>query len=217
MPERKDKRIRPVIEEVAREPQPSTTPETPNQAQRQDQIPQGQSPEEQAKVILKDREKTNYKLILFVTVITAIIVGFVAGGVYVYFSGVSKIEQVSPQPTVAPIDVSPTQAPEPNSTPVPEEKIDVSSYKINVLNGSGKIGAAGSVADLLKKAGFSVANIGNAGRYDYKETVVEVKETVPEQVVQMLEDSLGKAYALKKGEVIPQTSGYDVVITVGTD
>lgn len=215
MPACKEKRIRPVIEEVTHASQAPVAPETSEPHQVQPLPVLAQSPEEQAKAILHEPGKTNYKLILLITVASALVVGFVAGGVYVYFSGLSQIDQEPPRSTQALATISPTETPEPSPAP-PARDIDVSNYRVSVLNGSGKIGAAGSAASLLKEGGFEVANIGNASRYDYKETVIEVKDTVPEQVVRTLENALSKSYSVEMGEPIPSTSGYDIVVTVGS-
>jgi len=230
-PGKEKKRIRPVIEEVASGPVGETqqTQEekgaeqvTPEAVEPKEEI----SPEEKAREIISDKHsagdspsgKTDYKLILLVTVISAVVVGFVAGGVYVYFTGLSQIEESVLKPTQAPQVLSPTPTPqEPSPSPIPGEEIDVSSYKVSVLNGSGQIGAAGSVGSLLEEAGFEIANIGNATKYDYEATVIQAKETVPEQVLQMIEDALSDTYSVEMGDALLSTSGYDIIVTVGTE
>jgi len=225
MPAKEKKRIRPVIEEVSSE-QDTQVPQKHEQPVEAVVEPKEEkSPEEKAREIISDSPpvnsppsgKTNYKLILLVTVISALVVGFVAGGVYVYFSGLSQIEETAPQPTQAPEAASPTPTSQASPSPIPGEEIDVTSYKVSVLNGSGQIGAAGSAGSLLEDQGFEVANIGNANRYDYEATVVQVKETVPEQVIQMVEDALSDTYSVELGDELPSTSGYDIIVTVGTE
>jgi len=227
MPAKKKKRIRPVIEEVSpqtpntQEPVSADAPVMPSSEPVSES-----SAHERAKAIINDKSsssqpmpsgKTNYKLILMVTVISALVVGFVAGGVYVYFSGLSQIEETSPEPTETPMATTPTPTPMTSPSPIPGEEVDVTSYRVSVLNGSGQIGAAGSVGSLLEDGGFEVANIGNADRYDYEATVIQVKESVPDQVVQMVEDALSSEYEVEMGEELASTSGYDIIVTVGTE
>ena len=46
---------------------------------------------------------------------------------------------------------------------------------VQVLNGSGRIGAANQVADYLRGKGFDVKNIGNAANWNYPFTVVAAR------------------------------------------
>ncbi len=216
MPQDKEKRIRQVIEEVI--------PDTPA------------NPQEKAKEVLKELDRlnaktkrpkkekqTSLKLIFLITVITALIVGFVSGGVYVYFSGVTNLQKPNAVPTSTP-SLIPEPTPTPSATagptvspsPKPTEKIDLTAYKVSVLNGSGKIGGAGKVSDLLKKEGFTVTNIANAARYDYTDTIVQVTEEVPGSVVDLIKKALSDNYSVKIGDKLGSTSKYEIVITVGS-
>ncbi len=191
--QKRKKRIRPIIEEeiLIKEPTPEPL---------QQQYP----------------EKTNLKLIFFLTVITALVVGFVSGGVYVYFSGISAVQD-SEKSTPIP---SPTITPEPSATPkqTPEsEEIDLSQYKISVLNGSGKIGEASKVSSLLEENGFKVENIGNASRYDFENTVLQTKKQTPQSVVVLLKKALSSIYLVEiDSKNLPESSEFDFIITVGS-
>src|SRR5437762_3009918 len=77
---------------------------------------------------------------LLITLLSAGLVVALAGGVYVYLKGVNKISdevsEAAPEATATPI--------EPIPSPTAAPKVDLSTYKVSVLNGSGKIGAAGA-------------------------------------------------------------------------
>lgn len=47
--------------------------------------------------------------------------------------------------------------------------------RVQVLNGSGEAGMGGRVASYLREGGFHVAEVGNADRFDYFETLVVVR------------------------------------------
>jgi len=89
----------------------------------------------------------NFKVVFITALITAIIVASLAGGIYVYLSGVGKLPEVSGE-TPKPV---PTVTPTPTATPEPE--LDLSVYKVQVLNGSGTAGAAGAAEDSSLAAG----------------------------------------------------------------
>lgn len=224
MPAKKksSKRIRPVIEEVVENPQieqNQATSETKPDFQKK-QIPE--NAEEKAREFISqtksskaNQNKTNFKLILFITIITALIVGFVAGGVYVYFSGLSQASEVAATPTSAPVSGRPTPAPTSAITPTPEP-VKSSEFSISVLNGSGRIGAAGDLAEIVEGEGYVVDNIGNASAYDFEETVIQLKPGVPAALGSQLENLLSGSYKVMIGQELDENSQYDVVITVGS-
>jgi len=47
------------------------------------------------------------------------------------------------------------------------------NYQLTVLNGVGESGAASNTAELLKKYGFQIDDIGNAGNYEYQQSIIE--------------------------------------------
>ena len=70
---------------------------------------------------------------------------------------------------------------------------------------------------MLEKAGFKVASTGNAANYNFKKTVVQVKQTVGKLALTSLKDSLKDAYSLEDGEALDSKAVYDIVITVGAE
>lgn len=159
---------------------------------------------------------------VFLTLIIAIIVAVVAGGLYVYFNGVNSIKSVTPQETLEPTtqpqatpSPQPSAKPSPAASGTPEPKFG--TYKVSVLNGSGKIGEAGKVKTLIEKAGFKVATTGNADSFTYKETVVQVKASVAKSAVDALKKALEGSYKVTEGSALDSKSTSDIIITVGAE
>lgn len=98
-------------------------------------------------------------LVLIATTIIVILSGLFAFALQDFV--LANIHQngasVSPSTAPAQQQLLPTEKPIPTSIPV-----DKSTMKINVLNGSGVVGAAGTVKNTLTKDGFIVSSIGNA-------------------------------------------------------
>jgi len=229
MPEKKaSHRRKPVVEEVTPEPvqveQPVPVVEQAAPGPKTILDPTPEEQEEKAKLAIseldsaqkelkKGRRSISFKIVFILTVLIALVVGFIAGGVYVYSGGTNPLAGViAPTPSPSP---SPTPEPTPAPTPTPEP-VDVSEFTISVLNGSGKIGEAGTVENLLEGAGFTVGNTGNASRYDYTDTVIQAMDDVPDSVIDQLEEALSDDYSIEIGDNLPSSSTFDIVVTVGS-
>lgn len=230
MPDKKpSRRIKPVVEEIDSSPPSHSAKEVEPEVKTEPVAPPQEVvvDEKQAKKVLeelesahselkKSKRKINLKLLFGLTILVALVVGFLAGGLYVYTTGMSLVGDspgnlASPTPTPQVDQEEPT----PQATATPEP-VDISKYSISVLNGSGKIGEAGKVEDILVDAGFKVGNTGNASRYNYTDTVIQVKKDVPQPLVSQLEEKLSESYSVETGDTLPDTSQYDVVVTVGS-
>jgi len=109
--------------------------------------------------------------------------------------------------------------PTPTSTPIPTPTpaIDRKSLQIEILNGSGKAGAAAAMKKLLEEKGYTIAGTGNAKSYDYAKTEIDIKaekasmsSVLEADVVQ--EYSVGTVTATLKNSL-----PYDAVVTVGKE
>lgn len=158
-----------------------------------------------------------FKTILFITLISALVAAFVSGGVYVYLSGVNSLDLGSKEETQEEVQESTAPSPTPSPTPEPEEEVDLSEFSVQVLNGSGQIGAAGKGSDSVESVGLTVDDTGNADNYDYEETVVQVKSTVPssvvDKVIQALEDD---GYSVEEGDELKSSDEFDMIVIVGS-
>lgn len=222
------KRIKPVIEEIVEQtPQPEAAPpensaetspkteealETADTAQEATpEVQEDNTPQTESK---PPQKKTNLKLVFTIAIVSALVAAFVSGGVYVYLSSLDQRSSQQAESSPTP-EASAMASATPTPTPAPE--VDVSSYSVEVLNGSGKIGAASDGEKVVVAAGFKVDKTGNAGKYDYENTVIQAKDSVDPSAVAKLKDALKKAdYNVDVGDKL--TSGnYDIVVIVGAN
>lgn len=146
-----------------------------------------------------------------VTFLATLLAVLLAGGIYVYFTGTSplpkSVENI-PAPTVIPTpEVSPTASPSAN--------VDLTTFKVSVLNGNGGIGVATAGKQVLEKAGFKVSYIGNADNFNFATTLVQIKASVPSNVSDKVKTALSANYAVTVGDPLDSASTYDIVVTVG--
>lgn len=245
MPETK-RRIRPVIEEIVEEKPKvkeevvTSPPEMPKKREEAEHIHKAHTHHEQpvympepasevthdhAKELLAEitsshtetqTDRMNMKLLFGITIVTALVVGFISGGVYVYVTGVRPDSTVAtPTPTSSPI-ASTTPVATATATPVAVSPDVLSSFKVSVLNGSGQIGGAGKVKSLMENAGFKVGSTGNAGSFNYTDTMIQTTDKVSAEVIAVLKKALSKDYSVEVGKALPTDSKWDIVVTVGS-
>ena len=112
--------------------------------------------------------------------------------------------------------ITPTPIQEPTPTKKPE--IDREKVKIQVLNGTGTPGQAGTAVEALTKAGYIGDNIksANAGEFDTIETTISAKkgfEEVANDVKEILKETFNDAKV--DPNILPELSEFDIVITTG--
>lgn len=107
---------------------------------------------------------------------------------------------------------SPT--PLPTSTPVPTPDFDKSSITVQVLNGTGTPGQAGSTKDLFTSDGYSDVKTDNAESSDNTTTTVNFSEKIPKNAQKDVITMLKKTF--KTVSISKKSSGlFDVVVTTG--
>ena len=161
-------------------------------------------PSQERRVFLK------FFLITFLATLLALIV---AGGIYIYVTGMRRdgVGQINNSQTPSPVEV-PGKSPSPS----PSESMDLSTYKISVLNGSGGIGVATAAKNVIEKAGFKVTGVGNADNFNFSDTMIQVKASVSEDAIVKLKDALASYYSVVMGDALSSQSTFDVVVTVGS-
>lgn len=85
--------------------------------------------------------------------------------------------------------------------------------KVQILNGCGKEGAAGAVADYLRSANFDIKSIGNAETWNYPFTMV-ISRTLDTTVASQV------AFSLKTNKMIIIRNNdqlHDVTVIIGPD
>lgn len=180
----------------AEDTQTSSQPQAPERSFRDEFL--GQKP----------KESSGTKVAIGILVL--IIVGGIIGGVFFLRGRTQEQEAVSPSPTAFPTSIpTPTMSPSPSPKPA-----ELGSYKIQVLNGSGVVGAAGKVVKLLGKEGATNVEAGNASSYNYETTEVSLKADTPATVFTTVKKAL-IGYTVIKGKDLATTSKFDIVVTVG--
>lgn len=218
------RRIKPVIEEVSsdipamKEEESPEAVEEPTEALVEAEVKHEEehhhhSTHEEVQHFQKEESKSDVKLFVIIAVITAVVVAALAGGIYVYLTGTKNLNpkvKSTPEPT-AMVESTPEASLE--SSP---STMKLSEYKVQILNGSGKIGEAGRAKTLIEKAGFKVGNTGNAETFDFTDTIIQVKSSVSSDVLEKLKDSLSSTYSVKTGDKLDSDSDFDIIVTVGS-
>ncbi|MDP3994279.1 MAG: LytR C-terminal domain-containing protein [bacterium] len=170
--------------------------------------------EKQAEIKPENKSKLNFN-IFWIIFPGIILLGLLMGGIIAYYSGLNKIKS-SESTTIIKTTSQPTTEIEASPSASPVSKIDLSKYKIKILNGSGIKGEAGKVQTILEKAGFTVSTTGNASKYDYAKTEIQTKEDVEAFFITGLKTALSKSYIIEdKVQTLPASSSDSVIVTVG--
>lgn len=151
-------------------------------------------------------KKGNKKTVI---VIIVIIVAIIIGGFF-YLQQSKKTDQTKETTEIT------TEIKKPSPTEKPE--IDRKSIKIQVLNGTGTPGQAGTVVDDLKSAGYDSDNIktANAEEYDKTITTISIKkgfDYVADDIKDVLKSDFDEIRI--DSTELDTDSEFDVVITTG--
>lgn len=197
--EEKTKRIKAVVEEEI--------------VQEKKEEPQARPEEIKEEEEEGEEEPHNKYSLILIAILVALFVALVSGAIFVYFNGVSI--NIPPRQART-VETGLEETPEPSVFPTPESsEVDLSILKIKVLNGSGKAGGAGTLTQIVEKAGFTVASTGNAKSFDFTNTVYQLKESVSREATAKLKAALEKNYTVKLGDPLDESEDFDIVITVG--
>ncbi|MBV8067011.1 MAG: LCP family protein [Candidatus Eremiobacteraeota bacterium] len=118
--------------------------------------------------------------------------------------------------------------PQPTPMPSPDAlalaAIPASTLRVDVKNGSGVTGAAGRVAALLRKEGFTIAEVGDADRSDYAATEIHEHSNVTfagakvrEGLPASLRDAAIVSDSTDASPAATATTSSDVTVIVGSD
>jgi hypothetical protein len=162
-------------------------------------------------------------------IITVIIIIILVAGGYYFFKAQTNKAQPTPTPTTALMPTeTPTETPTstPSGTVTPSTTVsptvrpttgaveEATELNIEVLNGSGTVGAAGEVRDYLAGKGYKNIDTGNADNFDYTNITINIKES-RKAFLTDIQDALKDKYTLDESGTLSADSTYDVVIIVG--
>lgn len=155
-----------------------------------------------------ERKKINFKLFGLILFILIVLAGLIYGGIMVAGGSLKQSPFGTNSPT--PTSVLPT--------PVPtliQEEITKETIKINILNGSGKVGLAGTTKTYLEELGYRSIETGNADSYSYPQTTISLKEEAGNLQEQLIKD-LSEKFSIASSEAtFEEDSLFDVVIVLG--
>src|SRR6266404_146620 len=183
----------------------SDTPSAPEQEVQAPETPVHEETKSPFAVPETNNFETNFKKpesgvffkFFLVTFFATLLALALAGGVYVYLTGVKGINIKNIVSNQTPVPVT-SDTPMPSASP--SANIDVSTFKVSVLNGNGGIGVASAAKVIIEKAGFKVASLGNADSFDFTDTVIAVKPSVSADVAAKLKTALTSNYSVKIGD-----------------
>ncbi|OGK40568.1 hypothetical protein A3F34_01685 [Candidatus Roizmanbacteria bacterium RIFCSPHIGHO2_12_FULL_44_10] len=104
----------------------------------------------------------------------------------------------------------------PTKTPTPTPAIAREEIKIKIQNGSGTVGKAGEVKEILLDAGYSDIITENADSFDYTASEVQIKKDKKDAFT-LLKTDLADYVTLTKSSVLDAEENADVVFIIGTD
>jgi len=151
------------------------------------------------------QQRTGNKGLFFV--VGLVIIAALVGGFFMFKQPKKESEQMKAA-------VTEKETPTPTAKP----KIDKLSVKIQVLNGTGTPGQAGTVADALKKIGFDTDNIkaSNAAEFNNTITTIASKEGFDDIAVDIKEGLKTVFEELKIDSTnISKDNDFDIIITTG--
>lgn len=156
--------------------------------------------------------KSNFFIYFLIVALVSFVVGLLcmAGIDYVVSNKPTDINSFFNAPTSTP---APSKAVTPSPTPI--KAVDLSTYNIQVLNGSGVKGEAAKVREGLVGEGFKVASSGNAATQDYEKTELAAKKGVDAAYLAKLKAYLEKESYVVEESTLSDDSKTDVVITIG--
>ncbi len=102
----------------------------------------------------------------------------------------------------------------PTATPTPSLKRQ--DINIKVLNGSGTVGKATDVKNILKEKGYTEILTGNADTFDFTQSELQVKKSKAEAAI-LLKADLADNVSSFKESVLSEKEAADVIIIIGKD
>ncbi len=179
-------------------------------------------------------QKKSRRLVKIIAIIVAIaLLVFLGKKLF----GGSKKEETKLPPTPTPTEFQfPTDTPQPSvsvsptegATPSPTAKasansvdsktgLDRASVSVEVLNGSGAVGAASKASDTLKALGYNVTSSGNADNFDFAQTEIHVKST-KSKFLSLVKSDLSNSYTIGIAAAdLDSSASADIQVIVGKE
>lgn len=164
-------------------------------------------------------KKGSGKRAIFIVFALIVLGGLIGGGIYYYQTNLKKNTNEIKKENVVILEPQTTPTPAENSGQASESaEVELANLKVQILNGSGVAGEASYVSEKLVSLGFDQENIetDNADSYEYVETLVSTKETLPESIYDQIKEALSDDYVVNMNEeFLPNSSDFDIELIVG--
>jgi len=179
-----------------------------------------------------DRKPSRFGFIVWVFILLAI-VGAIGGGL-LFFKQKSVSQNISPvivlSPTTTPIPTEtdmPIASPSgisknsPSVTPTKIASLSATPKKtglsVQVLNGSGKSGAATTMKKFLEEKGYNVVGTGNAKNFSYEKTEIAIKSDKI-SLMDKLKSDLSEKYSMSDTSgTLDSSVSYDAQVIIGAE
>ncbi len=158
-------------------------------------------------------------------IIAIVIILLLVGGYFGYKSFKGSSSSPTPTPTIKQATPTPTEAltatpssaltATPKATPTHGVVSSAHDLDIQILNGSGAVGAASGVKDFLAGKGYKHLETGNADNFNYQNVTVRIKNS-ESKFLDDINTDLKEKYTLASGSgTLSADALFDVSIIVG--
>lgn len=138
----------------------------------------------------------------------------------------SPLASLTPTPftTATPQRPTPTLATTPagTTTPTPSSKVTptptgtkTTPLTLEILNGSGQAGVAGTAASALKKLGYRISGTDNAATFNYVGYTIKIKKSKSSQLPELKKDVATLGTVTDSLTTLPESSDADAQVIVG--
>lgn len=104
----------------------------------------------------------------------------------------------------------------PTEKPSPTPAVNREEVNIKILNGSGTVGKAGEVKDILKEKGYIEILTGNADAFDYDTTEMQVKDD-KKDAAELLKSDLSDNVKITTTSSLDEEDAADIILIIGSD
>lgn len=136
----------------------------------------------------------------------------ILSGLVFFFS--KKVDMKNVQESVKESSSSPTVLAEKVVEATKEAVLNKSELRIRVENGTGLTNVASKGKELLTQKGYLVVEIGNAQRFDYNSTEIQIKDSKKLFGDGLVKD-LAPSYKSVLGKALDESKSYDVLVIIG--
>lgn len=144
---------------------------------------------------------------LWIYLIGLVVILAACGGVLFKLGVFANLFKQETKKAETEVTVTPTETPSPTV-----EAVDLTNYKVQVLNGTGITGEAARIKTMLTEAGFAEIEVGNTTATS--ESQIRLKEEVPEAVSSEVVSKVGD-YSFGIVRILTNEDKYDLIVVVG--